>query len=218
MLNEDWQTGASAVDIIAYYREQMAARGWRDVTEEAYRFQPEFRNLGTGGNSLHDGQYLGLYRSAMESTLIMNRGDWSMQVAAFPCKQEIGQTTVSICAAATPSLGNFFLQMASAVAGNQRQPGQPLDVLQQNGGERYHTTIAIKNEPPAQALEKALAAIGAKGWRPAMFLPKQQTQSGYFVWLVRGKDYAALSVRALPQGKSSSVTLTEVTPEAGQDK
>jgi hypothetical protein len=40
-----------------------------------------------------------------------------------------------------------------------------------------------------------------------------RTCADYFAWLVKGESYATLSVKALPQGQSSSVTLTEITPE-----
>jgi hypothetical protein len=120
---------------------------------------------------------------------------------------------VKFFAAATPSVENFFLGMSSGVVANKEGDGRPLDVRQENGSEHYHTTIAAKNETPAQAFQAALAKYGALGWRPVMMLPKEKTPSGYFAWLVRGKQYAALSVNISPQGKSSSVTFTEVTPD-----
>lgn len=72
------------------------------------------------------------------------------------------------------------------------------------------------NESADKAFAEKLKEVEAQGWRPVMFLPKEKTPNGFFAWLVRGRQYAGLSVNALPQGKGSSVTLTEVTSEAGQ--
>jgi hypothetical protein len=85
-------------------------------------------------------------------------------------------------------------------------------VVQKNGSEHYHTTIAVKSETPAQAFQEALKNLAVQGWRPVMALPKGKQPSGYFAWLLRGTQYAALSVSVSPRGNSSSVTLTEVTP------
>src|SRR5665213_3018256 len=134
------------------------------------------------------------------------------QDATEPAK-DFGQITVKFYAAATPSIENFFQQTVSSALVNQGPDGQPMNVVQDNGSEHYHTTIATKNASPDQAFQSALADLGTKGWRPVMFLPKQKTRPGFFAWLVRGKQYAALSVSAAPQGGGSSVTFTEVTPD-----
>jgi hypothetical protein len=220
MTSQTWETTVPAKDVIAYYREQMTARGWQDVTEETYKFQPELRDPGISKNSLQDQQYLKEYSETMDSNLILRRGDWSIQVMTARNEGKLAQTAVRICAAATPSIEDFVAGLTSdfAAGSDAAQSGRPLDMEQESGGHRYHTTIAAKSETPTQAFQEALAKVGTQGWRPVFFLPKQQTQSGYFAWLVRGKDYAALSVKALPQGQSSSVTLTEVTPEARPNK
>jgi len=215
ILTEEWESSAAASDILSFYHEQMIARGWQDVTEDAYGIQPESHEA---ANASQDERYVSNYRKIMDSKLVVTRGDWSMHLSAEPDKVDFRKTAVKIYAAETSSIMDFFAGMESALAKNPRQSDHPLDAVQQSGGERYHTTIVAKNETPAQAFQEALAKVGTQGWRPVMLLPKQQTQSGYFAWLVRGKDYAALSVKASPQGQGSSVTLTEVTPESGQNR
>ncbi len=209
ILTEEWEAGASTSDILSYYREQMIARGWRDVTEEAYGLQPESHEA---ANTSQDERYVANYRKVMDANLVVTRGDWSMHLAAEPGKNDSRKTAVKIYAAATPSITGFFTEMKTALVASPRQPGQPLDAVQQSGSERYHTTIATKSETSTQAFQEALANLGAQGWHPVLFLPRQQTPNGYFAWLLRGKQYAALSVKSTPQGKSSSVTFTEVTP------
>jgi hypothetical protein len=209
IITEDWKSSASALDILSYYREQMIARGWRDTTEETYKLQPESLEA---ANKEQNELVIKKYRDVMDSNLLLKRGEWSLNIAAEPSKKEVGQTTVTILAAATPSIKDLFWGMESTLAKKTGQLNQPLDVVQRSGGDRYHTTIVAKSETPAQAFQEALVNLGAQGWQPVIFLSRKQTQSGNFAWLVRGKEYAALSVKALPQGRSSLVTLTEVMP------
>jgi len=110
-----------------------------------------------------------------------------------------------------PSVVDFFHQMASPLMPNQGPSGKPMDVVQRSGNDLYHTTMTAENEPPAQAFQDAVTDLASKGWKPRAMLPKKQTPNGYFIWLTKGKQYAALSVTVMPDGKSS-VTITEVTP------
>ena len=214
ILTEDWESSASASDIFYYYRQQMIARGWQDVTEKTFSLQPEQIYQEMGGNALQDEKYVAFYRNIMDSNLVLSHGKWTMHITTKPAKQKEGFIAVEVCAVATPSIKNFSESLAANFTRNvnEGQINRPFDAVQHSGGQRYHTTIKTSSKAPALALQESLAKLGAQGWHPVMFLP-QQAQSGYFAWLVRGKEYAALSVNALPQGKSSSVTFTEVTPD-----
>jgi hypothetical protein len=204
IIDQAWNTTSSGRDAIDFYRHQMTARGWQDVTEETLDFHPELRP---------DEHYLGLYQQAKDSDLILKRGGWSMQVTTFPNKQEDGQNTISVCAASTPSLREFLSQMGPASEEDTTKRGMPLDVVQESGKDIYHISLTARNEPAAQAFQETLAELGAKGWSPAMAMPGEKAPSGYFAWLVRGNQYAGLSVAASPQGGGSAVTFTEVTPK-----
>jgi hypothetical protein len=209
-ITEEWDCNASASDVLSYYREQMTARGWRDATEETYNLQQELR---AAANNRQNDLYADNYRNVMDSNLMFERGEWSLHIGVEPSMKVFGErTTVKFYAAATPSIKNIFAGMESPFEKHPGQPNQPLDAVQQSGGQTYHTTIVTKNKAPAQAFQEALENLGAQGWKPVVYLPKQSTRPGNFAWLVRGKEYAALSVKALPQGRTSSVTLTEVTP------
>jgi len=215
IITEDWSVGASTFDVLSYYREQMTARGWLDATEETYGFQTELRSA---ANVPQDEHYVDDYRKVMDSNLVLTKGTWSLHITTDPGKNNGRVNTVHICAASTPNMKKYFEGVGLALLGKQGPPSPSVDVLQGTGREQYHTIIVTKNETPAQAFQEALAKVGAQGWRSVLLMPAQQTQSGYFAWLVRGKDYAALSVKALPQGQDSSVTLTEVAPESGQNR
>jgi hypothetical protein len=216
MISQAWETTAPAKDVIAYYREQMTARGWQDVTEETYKFQPELRYPGIGKNSLQDQRYLKEYSETLDSNLVLRRGDWSIQVTTARNEGKLAQTAVRIFAAATPSIEDFVATLTSdfASGSDTAQRGRPLEMEQESGGQRYHTTIVAKAAPLAEAFEEKLAALSSQHWQPVTVPPRPGARPGYFAWLVRGGQYAILSVTALPQGAGSSVTFMEVAPDA----
>jgi hypothetical protein len=209
MMAEQWDCGASPDEILSYYRDQMTARGWEDTTKQTYGLHPELR---TSANDLETPDYINNYRKIMGSTLMFNRDDWSLKISAEPAQNGFNQTTVTFYAVASPSVVDFFGQMASSIAGNHDKPGKPLDVVQDNGTEHYHTTMFARTQSADQTFQDEVKELETRGWRPAVMLRQKQTPNGYFVWLVRGKEYAALSVTRAPQGQGSSATFTEVTP------
>jgi hypothetical protein len=216
IMTEEWQCSNPPNDVLAYYRDQMTARGWQDVTEKTYNLQPELREGELAQGQPQDQTYINDYKKNMESKLALQHGQWSMNISTEPGKLGFGLTDVKIYAAATPFIKDFFMNMAASVEPRAGGAVHPLDAVQDNGSEHYHTTIVAVNESADKAFAEKLKEVEAQGWRPVMFLPKEKTPNGFFAWLVRGRQYAGLSVNALPQGKGSSVTLTEVTSEAGQ--
>jgi hypothetical protein len=212
VVNQGWETTVQPADIIDYYRVQMTARGWQDVTAETYQIQPESRNPDPGQNSLQDPQYVKKYSKTIDSSLILRRGVWSIHINAFPSDQGNGQTRVSICAAATPSLEDFITQLTASYKEDDAHGGRPLEIIRQNGGNSYRMTISTKSASPAQAFRDELANLGAQGWHPTLTMPSKQTRSGIFAWVTRGKQNAALSVTDSPQG-GASVSFVEIAPE-----
>ncbi|MDR3457098.1 MAG: hypothetical protein P4N60_06600 [Verrucomicrobiae bacterium] len=213
--SQEWTTTVPAADVIAYYRDQMAARGWRDVTEETYQFQPESRSPGMGRNGLQDERFLDTYNATMDSVLILRRGGWSMQLMTVHNQRQIAQTTVRIYAAATPSIKQFVdnLTLDFVRGVNRGSPGKALDVEEQSGRQHLHTTIVAKRQSPGEAFQEAVSQLKSQGWHLVLPLPGQPSAPGFFVWLARGGQYGALSVKALPAGQSSSVMFAEVMPE-----
>ena len=209
-LGENWPTTASAEDVIAFYREQMLARGWQDKTEEYYNLQPEFHGDGMGDNGLQNTEYITRYRFYMDSSLILNRNGWSLQFIAVPVEKGIHQTNVRIFAAATPSIKDFS---ESFGMGDLNPAGGGIDAVENSRGQRWHTRIITKNEEPLQVFNAMLKEYRDNNWRALVYNPSPQKQSGYVAWLVKGQSYAGFAVKAIPQGKGSTVTLTEVTPD-----
>lgn len=216
MTSQAWETTAPAKDVIAFYREQMTVRGWEDVTEENFKLKPDLRDPGISKNSLQDENYLKIYDETIDSNLVLRRGHWSIQVTTVPNEEgKLAQTTVRICAAATPSLNDFVDSLTSdfAVGSDAVAGGKPLEMEQKSAGQHYHTSIAFKNEEPGRIFNEMLKEYQDKNWRCLAFPSAQAGQPGYFASLVKGQSYGYLSVKAMPKGKGSSITMTEVTPE-----
>ena len=207
VIAEEWDCGASPDDILSYYRDQMTARGWQDTTKQAYNLQPEMNEM--PGDTEKE-QYISNYRDVTDSTLVFNRGDWSLRISTEPAKEGFHQTSVRFYAAKTPSIVDVGEVAMASVVPKQGQKESPLDVIQKSDGDNYHTMISTKLEPSKDAFRDALADVTGKGWRPVLF---KRLPQGYFAWLVKGQQYGALSVRDEHQGQSSSVTLIEVTPK-----
>jgi hypothetical protein len=210
VVTDEWDCNATPAEVLAYYREQMAARGWHDVTEETYGLQPELRE---GGYELQDESYVKNYRTVMDANLVLNRGEWSIHVSTQPGSSFGHLTTVKIYAATAPSITQFFEGVGLALMPSDEGRAKTLDAVQQGAGGRYHTTIATRKEPQAQAFQAALAELQAKGWRPLVVLPRQQARPTFSVWLAKGEQYGMLVVNRIPAG--SSVAFTEVTPSPG---
>ena len=76
VITEDWKTTASGSEVLTYYKQQMLARGWRDVTEETYKLRPETRDPGVSKNSLQDPNFVDTYSVLMECESCV--GPWIM--------------------------------------------------------------------------------------------------------------------------------------------
>jgi len=209
-VGENWLTSAAGVDVIAFYREQMLARGWRDCTEEYYKLQPEFHGDGMGDNGLQNFEYISRYRFYMDSSLILYHEGWSLQFLAVPIDKGIRRTDVRIFAAATPSITDFA---ESFGVGKLNLADGAIETVQHGNGQRWHTRITSKTEAPLQVFNAMLKEYRDNNWRALVYNPSPQKQSGYVAWLVKGQSYAGFAVKAIPQGKGSTVTLTEVTPD-----
>jgi hypothetical protein len=208
VVTENWNTTASASEVFSYYRDQMIARGWRDTTEETFSQGPE-----TIKSHLQDQKYIDNYTRIMASNLVLSHEGWTMHITIDPSQEGFDQNEVRIYAAETASIKNFFAGMEAALVNGNGRSSQPFDAVQQSGGDIYHTTMFTQNATPQEAFQEALASYNAKGWRQAIVLPRQQAETGFFAWLVKGKQYAALSVRSLTKGGLAAVTFTEVTPK-----
>jgi hypothetical protein len=74
IMTEEWQCSNPPNDVLAYYRDQMTARGWQDVTEKTYNLQPELREGELAQGQPQDQTYINDYKKNMESKLALRAG------------------------------------------------------------------------------------------------------------------------------------------------
>lgn len=215
---EEWESTSLPRNILDYYALQMMARGWRDSMNEV-RSLIEVPVLHLQNGTNETAKIAPLFLQGVQPdgnlSLELQRSGWSMSITVEPSGKSINQSRVTIMAAPVPSLRDFSTKIAEA---NQPAPfgseNKPLDIVRKSNGMRYHTTSVIKKKEATQALKESIVNLRAQDWRLSLS-PFRQGNTDYFAWLVRGKQYATLSVKAIPQGVNSMVmvTFTEVTPE-----
>ncbi len=210
---ESWETCSPPSAVLDYYRGQMAARGWTDVTEESYNLRPEVHRDRSGDGGVQTQAFLDLYRKVMGSSLALKRGSWSLHVGTEDIPGKAGWSRVTICAAATPSIKEFADPWVVTHESAGRTQPRELDVVERSGDQRFRTRISHQDQAPERAFEGVVETLQKNHWRPMMTLPAPGDQSGRAALLVRGEEYGALAVTRAPDGNGSSVAWTEVSPE-----
>ncbi len=212
VVSEYWETMASASEVLDYYREQMASRGWHDVTESELGLEPETQVLGGEKNSLQNEAYLRIYEQKMETCLILRRDPWSMQIDVEP-GSTARQRRVSFFAVSHPSVQEFSGRMAgrlaSASAGTDE--GAAFESSETSGGVTYETTMRSSGKTPEAFFAVMLESLTRRGWRMQIELPVKPSKEGTVekFALLEGKDgYACLIVTPKPDGRGSSAIFT----------
>jgi hypothetical protein len=215
-ITEEWQTWSSESEVIEYYREQMLARGWRDVTAEEFGITPELEDQFVNKGAADNVREREFFDKTMASNLVLNRGNWTMHVDAASAPSKLSQTSVRIFAAATSSIKNLATELTASLVSspNSLAKNQKFEVDNSFGGEHYRTTISERDREPSQAFQEALTDLKTKNWRLlyAPRLDRKENPAGLQAWLVNEGGYAMLSVKASSKALGSSVVLTEVTP------
>jgi len=215
MIVEEWRTAAPGEAVIDYYRDQMVARGWRDATLELFDFGPDATGTRGGGNSTASPRKPGADGAPSDSTLVLNRGRWSMQVLTRPNEEQIQNTGVRIVAAATPSIRDFFLSMAANAFGSGPlgMSGGPIDTVEESGDQRRRTLFTARNGEPGEIFDEMLGEYRSKGWQCIVVRSPNQERSDYFAWMLKGRAYATVGVRSAQREGSCWTELTEITPK-----
>ncbi len=212
-ITESWETCAPRETVLDYYKSQMAARRWRDVTEESYNLKPEVHREKSGDAGLQDQQFLDVYRKVMGSCLALNRGAWSVHVATEESQAKAGWIMVTICGAAIPSINDFADPWLSAPdVGGAAKP-RDMDFVERSGDQRYQTKITYQQQAPVSAFREALANLQRGNWRPMFASSMRPGQAGHSALLVKGDQYGSLAVTPSRNGRGASVAWTEVSPE-----
>lgn len=201
-LTDQWETTAGSVRVISYYRKQMLARGWRDVTEDLYAVSPEIRSRAYGEDSLQDSDFTLNYLDTVNTKLALRRGFWMLNLVCERHPGGLGRTVVRVVA-------------SEGAAGNPADvpfgKAQPLEAVEESGGNQYRTTIKkASGSLGSVALEK-LEELKGSGWNTVFSSDPKRARGSYFCILTKGSQYGALAVHASSNGADSTITFTEVS-------
>ncbi|MEI6810002.1 MAG: hypothetical protein WCN95_14890, partial [bacterium] len=141
-VGEEWNTSASAAEILDFLKEQMTARGWHDVTEEQYGLKPVFRADGDVRSGLQNEDYVRAYSETVESCLVMRDRSRFMQVSLEP-GEERGRIKVSLFVAETHSYEAFSQGLASSLgSGSFAVKGDRVaEFSEKSAGNSYNTRM-----------------------------------------------------------------------------
>lgn len=214
-VGEEWNTSASAAEILDFLKEQMSVRGWLDVTEERYGLKPDFRAQGEGRNGLQNEDYIKAYAATVESCLVMRNRSRFMQVSLEP-GEEKGRIRVSLFVAETSSYEAFSQGLASSLGSSSFfvKGDRIAEFSEKSYGSSYNTRMINSGQDSETAAREMIAKLKVDKWQTvAVSIP--QTGESEKCWAVfqRGNRYAYLVVNAAEEGRGSSSVLTEVTEE-----
>lgn len=217
-VSQDSTVTACADDVLDFYKSAMSVRGWSDCTEAVYGLSPDLRDPSGGKNSLQDPQYLELYRKITDSNVVMQKDDWSFHVRTAPSREGRGKLEVRICAAGTPSIKDFYAELAQKFAANdfRGDGGVLLDAVETGSGNEFHTRWSRVGRAPDLAFNDMMQDLVADEWRPlSVSVPQLEGKADHCALLVKETGYAFLRVAPSPDGAGSAAIITEVAEAPG---
>ena len=212
VISENWEVSASSAEVLDYYRRQMLARGWTDVTEESFNLSPEEVEKTVGPEGLQDPNYAETYKEIVESCLVLRKGAKNMVVKTEP-GTDPWVRTVKLSLVATPSITEFSPELGEKLlrASAPGNDGAVFEVSENRGGSNYRTKISTTRDAPRLAFERLIRKRSRADWQPLFAVAPGARGTTGMALLENGDQYVYVSVRPSPAGKGTSVFITEVT-------
>jgi hypothetical protein len=206
-----WRT--SPAEALIFFKTQMEARGWVDLTTEEFGIQPELLNL---GKNSAEAESLGqVFDRLLGSELVLARGPWRIHLSVLPDgSSPATRTRASIFAAKTASLKEFSNTLIETAAKSSSKPGgQIVDSFSGTARESFRTTMRSDARSPMQAFASSINDLREQGWQQVAKIPPAPGNHQHFAWLSRGREYAALAVNRPDGSRETVVTLVTVSPK-----
>jgi hypothetical protein len=166
LVTEEGHVAIQADAVLDYYREQMTARGWVDVTEEHFRLSPEARVGVEGRDGLNDPEFVTRYEAVMDSNLVLRRQGWVVH-ATLSSGRKSRTTHVRLVAAQTPSVEELGLALSRDLLEGEkrRRPREVLLAEEERGGTRFATRQLESGLSPDRFYAELAAEYRQRGWR-----------------------------------------------------
>lgn len=214
MLAEDWDVRGGASAVLAYYREQMFARGWSDVTEEAFNLREGFDALGQDAQA--DQEFLATYDDIMGANAAFQRGGWITMLNLTPGPRR-GTQHLQWSAFATPSVSEVFKTLsATSPTGRPASPDRlVLTATEDQAESRWHTRVFESALPAPECYAEKISALKADDWRPLFLSPSHASAGPWFAVFQKAGGYLYLVVNPAREGRGSTAVLSETDELAG---
>lgn len=210
----DYDVSARPEEILFFYRNQLSARGWRDITEDAIRQaaimqQPEQQ----GVLDFQNETFLRFYDHIMKTQASFSRSGGHVQVVVKPGAQS-WSTRVGITYIEYSSPGELSqeLQRSLGVGGIDQPNSGPATFAQNLGGQRAETTILTSRLLPGDYRNDLVDQYRNEGWVEIDVPVPVGSEEAFIGSLVRDKQMIFLNVTYDPKQEVSRAVISTMGP------
>ena len=171
---EEWEVSAAPTQVLQYYRHQMLARGWEDVTGELF---------GPGSATarpLDDSDAMRQYKQTLENSLTLRRGIWNLYIVVRDGSRP-WKTTARLFAAETSDMNSLLTKMSHL------SDGKSFVAEEKSGDFTYRTTLSQSTRFVRDALNERMKSLGVSRWQ-VLSSPQRPTKT--LMAIGPGKNHA----------------------------
>jgi len=210
----DYDVSASPEEVLYFYRHQLNARGWRDITEDAVRQaaimqQPEQQ----GVLDFQNETFLRFYDHMMKTQASFSRSGGHVHVVvkpgAFSWSTRVGITYIEY---SSPGELSQELQRSLGVGGYDQPNAGPATFAQNLGGQRAETTILTSRLLPGDYRNDLVQQYRNEGWMEMEGPVPAGSEEAFVGSLVKDKQMVFMNITYDPQQEVSRAVITTMGP------
>ena len=210
----DYDVSARPEEVLNFYRHQLIAGGWRDLTEDAIRQaaimqRPEQQ----GVLDFQNETFLRYYDHMMKTQASFSRSGAHVQVVvkagALPWSTRVGITRVEYD---SPEELARDLERALGAGGSDQPDTGPATFAQNLGDQRAETTILTSRLPPGDYRDDLLLHYRETGWTDLAPPSPVAANAPLTGSLIKGDQMVFLNVTFDPEHEVSRAVITTMGP------
>lgn len=210
----DYDVSASSLDVLLFYREQLNARGWRDITEDFIRqsslVQDDER---MDFLDFQNEQFLRFYDHMMNTQATFSRDGGHVQIAVEPGERPwTTRVGVMYVQYGSPEQLSRDLQQSLTGGGLDQPFAGPATFAQNLGNQRAETTILTSRLPPGDYRNDLVVQYRDAGWSELDVRPADESDSSHVGSLIKGDQMVFLNVTFDPEHEVSRAVITTMGP------
>jgi hypothetical protein len=210
----DYDVSASPRDVLSFYRDQLAVRGWKDITEDFIRQSSVVQDgEGVGFLDFQNEQFLRFYDHMMNTQATFSRDGGHVQIAVEPGELP-WMTRVGVMYVQYGSPEQLSSDLLNTLTGGGRdQPDAgPATFAQNLGDQRAETTILTSRLPPGDYRDDLLLHYRETGWTDLAPPSPVGANTPLTGSLIKGDQMVFLNVTFDPAHEVSRAVITTMGP------